>query len=149
MLARENMIMGKNRQAGRSLSGLFSWNTNSGGNYKAGRMAAQRKNHGFTLIEVLAAVVILGLAYVAVLQNFSMSLRNIVRIEQANSATLRDMLAFEEVVWPSDEETELDTSGLPLFMEGRIFQLVVVTSDDGQMTTLKLEKSGQITRGRR
>jgi prepilin-type N-terminal cleavage/methylation domain-containing protein len=131
------------------LSALFSWNTNCRGNYKAGRMAAQRKNHGFTLIEVLAAVVILGLAYVAVLQNFSMSMRNIVRIEQANNATLRDMLAFEEVVWPSDEETELDTSGLPLFMEGRIFQLVVVTSDDGQMTTLKLEKSGQITRGRR
>jgi prepilin-type N-terminal cleavage/methylation domain-containing protein len=111
-------------------------------------MAAQRKNLGFTLIEVLAAVVILGLAYVAVLQNFSMSMRNIMRIEQANNTTLQDMLAFEKVVWPDDEETELDTSGLPLFLEGRIFQLVVVTSDDGQMTTLKLEKTGLAMRGR-
>lgn len=105
-------------------------------------MMQKTRNSGFTLIEVLAAVVILGLSYVAILQNFSVSIKNISRIDKARTEALNTSLAFEELLWPSEEDEEAANEDYPVFLEGRIFQLVIVTSEDGGMSTLKLEKIG-------
>jgi len=94
---------------------------------------------GFTLIEVLAAVIILGLSYVAVLQSFSLSMKNITRIEKARANTLEKMLAFEQVLSPPEDELGQDTD-LPLFLEGRYYQLVVVAAEDDDIVSLKLER---------
>ena len=62
----------------------------------------EKNKNGFTLIEVLAAVIILGLAYVAVLQSFSLSMKNIARIETARANTFAEMLAFEQLLAPPE-----------------------------------------------
>ncbi|MDA8165897.1 MAG: type II secretion system protein [Desulfobacteraceae bacterium] len=95
---------------------------------------------GFTLLEVVVAVVILGMAYVAVLQNFSFSLKNILRVEESQRQTLDASLAFEEMLRPADEEAgeRKDPPTGPVFLEGHQYNLVVVTSKDGQFATLKL-----------
>ncbi len=96
---------------------------------------------GFTLIEVLAAVIILGMAYVAILQNFSISMRNITRIENARTGSFEDMLAFEQLLRPPvEEEEDFLPVDYPVFMEGQVYQLVIVTDEKENMTTLKLEK---------
>ncbi|MCK5438116.1 MAG: type II secretion system protein, partial [Desulfobulbaceae bacterium] len=41
------------------------------------KLKFSKRQKGFTLIEVFVAVIILGLAYVAILQSFSVSLTNI------------------------------------------------------------------------
>ena len=98
-------------------------------------------NKGFTLIEVLAAVVILGMAYVAILQNFSISMLNIDRIENARTDSFEDMLAFEQLLRPpAEDEEEFIPEEYPVFMEGRVYQLLIVTDENENMTTLKLEK---------
>jgi prepilin-type N-terminal cleavage/methylation domain-containing protein len=103
-------------------------------------MRSLSANKGFTLIEVLAAVIILGMSYVAILQNFSISMRNINRIEIARTGSFLDMLSFEQLLRPPAEEENFIPEEYPLFMEGRVFQLVIVTDENENMTTLKLEK---------
>ena len=51
---------------------------------------------GFTLLEVLLAVTILGMAYLAIMQNFSMSLKNIERIERNGEKFFAAQLEMEK-----------------------------------------------------
>ncbi|MBI5557595.1 MAG: type II secretion system protein [Deltaproteobacteria bacterium] len=97
-------------------------------------------NKGFTLLEVLAAVLILGLAYVAVLQNFSISLSNIEKIRKTRQTVFEELMAFSENIkfmgsttLPADDEEE----GTP-FIKGEKYELTVITSGNGEMETLKL-----------
>jgi prepilin-type N-terminal cleavage/methylation domain-containing protein len=97
---------------------------------------------GFTLLEVLVAVLILGLAYVAVLQNFSISLKNIDKISKTRQAVFEELLTFSQDnkftggnQLESDEEEEEGT----LFIEGEKYRLVVVKSNSGELATLKLQ----------
>ena len=101
--------------------------------------ATGKNKKGFTLIEVLTAVIILGLAYVAILQSFSLSMKNITRIEKARANTLEEMLAFEQLLSPPEDEPDQETD-LPLFLEGRYYQLVVVAAEDDDIMSLKLER---------
>jgi prepilin-type N-terminal cleavage/methylation domain-containing protein len=101
-----------------------------------------KNNRGFTLIEVLAAVVILGLAYVAALQSFSLSLKNIHRLEAKRSEIADALLAFEEksrFTGESDDEEEV-VEGV-VFLEGHKYNLVVITDDSAGFTTMTLERS--------
>jgi prepilin-type N-terminal cleavage/methylation domain-containing protein len=102
-------------------------------------MGKGTKERGFTLIEVLAAVMILGMAYVAILQSFSVSMKNIRRIDAARAVTFEKMLAFENLLRPLDDSDTPDQD-LPLFMEGRFYKLVVMSNDEDDLTTLKLER---------
>jgi prepilin-type N-terminal cleavage/methylation domain-containing protein len=88
---------------------------------------------GFTLLEVLVAVLILSLAYVAVLQNFSQSSANIFRLEKGWSTDLREALALEEQL------RDPDLAGEVLVL-GQKFVLKKIGCKDGQLETVRLEK---------
>ncbi len=92
---------------------------------------------GFTVIEVLVAVLILGLAYVAVLQNFSLSLRNIGRVDEARTQAFTEMLAFEEILASEDPDAIPDGE---LFLEGNHYRLLWIDSEDGRFSTLIMER---------
>ena len=92
-------------------------------------------NKGFTLMEVLVAVAILGLSYVAVLQNFSVSLGNITRLSGYRENMLHTTLELEKEIVLSEDADENET-----FMEGSLYRLVIVSSEDEKFTTLKLAK---------
>ena len=88
---------------------------------------------GFTLLEVLVAVLILSLAYVAVLQNFSQSNANIFRLEKGRATDLRDALALEQQLRGTDLAGEV-------LVQGQKFVLKKIGSKDGQLETVRLEK---------
>ncbi|OGR07425.1 MAG: hypothetical protein A2511_04860 [Deltaproteobacteria bacterium RIFOXYD12_FULL_50_9] len=105
---------------------------------------------GFTLIEILVAVTILGLAYVAILQNFSVSLRNLARLDGKRLAIFDEALVFEQRIKfvssdavlaegaEAKKEAEVEESG-PTFLEGQKYRLVTVTSENGEFMTFMLE----------
>lgn len=99
-----------------------------------------QSSEGFTILEVLVAVVILGLAYVAILQNFSVSLRNIVRLEESSTAIFEDLLGFEDRIAESDGSVDAGTGDGDTFLEGSKFRLVLISSENNDFMTLKLEK---------
>ena len=88
---------------------------------------------GFTLLEVLVAVLILSLAYVAVLQNFSQSNANIFRLEKGRAKDLREALALEQ------ELRGANLTGEVLVL-GQKFVLKKIISKDSELETVKLEK---------
>ena len=87
--------------------------------------------NGFTLLEVLVAVVILGLAYVAILQSFSHSTLSILRLEKKRDGALSSAQEFAADSHASRGE---------LFLEGHRFKLRRVMSDDERLETLRLVK---------
>lgn len=87
---------------------------------------------GFTLLEVLVAVLILSLAYVAVLQNFSQSSASIFRLEKSRVADLREAMALEQQLRGTDIAGEVMVSG-------QKFVLKKIRSNDGQLETVRLE----------
>ena len=86
-------------------------------------------------MEVLVAVAILGLAYVAVLQNFSVSLGNITRLSEYRDNLLNTTLVLEKEMLLTESGNENIA-----FLEGSQYRLVIVTSEDEKFTTLKLEQ---------
>lgn len=94
---------------------------------------------GFTLLEVLVAVVILGLSYVAVLQSFSLSLRNIAKIEQQRLTLFEEVVNLLQDARFSDDTEDKGIDGED-FIEGHKYRLVLVPGESGNMETLRLEK---------
>jgi prepilin-type N-terminal cleavage/methylation domain-containing protein len=100
-------------------------------------------NSGFTLIEILVAVIILGLSYVVVLQSFSVSMTNIHRLDTSRKSMWQTAAEFEKKLEPvseEDDESELLEQGA-LFMEGRKYNLMMIKDPDSKLTTLKLQKN--------
>jgi len=88
--------------------------------------------NGFTLLEVLVAVVILGLAYVTLLESFSLSSRNIHRLGVRRQKLHARAMAF-------DRQLEAAAAGEgELFLAGHRFNLRLLTSEDGRLATLRL-----------
>jgi prepilin-type N-terminal cleavage/methylation domain-containing protein len=99
----------------------------------------QRKGEaGFTLIEVVMAVVILGLAYVAVLQSFSFSLASILRMEDSKRQTLAASMEFDELMRASGKKDAEAGITYPAYLEGNTYSLVLVVSNDDEFASLKL-----------
>lgn len=96
---------------------------------------------GFTLIEVILAVIIMGLAYVAILQSFSLSNRNIFKVEQVRNNMLAYALKFEKQSFDRkmDSDSDIYTTE-SVFMEGSKYQLLLVSDETETFMTLKLEK---------
>ena len=101
-----------------------------------------KKQKGFTLIEVFAAVIILGLAYVAILQSFSVSLTNIDRLDRSASLLLNDVLEFERLLLPGEDEEEGEGEGEigEVFLEGDKYKLILIANEKKDLMSLKLEK---------
>jgi len=97
---------------------------------------------GFTVLEILVAVVILGLAYVAVLQNFSLSARNITRMEEVRSSMFANALAFEAQIAKADagEESTKGFEDESVFLEGGGYDLVLVADPDRDFMTMILKR---------
>lgn len=95
---------------------------------------------GFTLLEVMVAVVILGLSYVAILQNFSFSAQNIVRVKNSRSSNMENFLDFEKQLRELDEEDSDFGDEGEVFRKGKQFKLVVIESESGNLKTLKLRR---------
>lgn len=91
------------------------------------------RQQGFTLLEVLVAVLILSLAYVAVLQNFSQSSSNIFRLEKGRTRDMREAMALEQQLRGTD-------LGGEVMVLGQKFSLKKISSKDGELETVRLEK---------
>ncbi|OKY73845.1 MAG: hypothetical protein BM485_16350 [Desulfobulbaceae bacterium DB1] len=102
-----------------------------------------RNEKGFTLLEVLAAVLILALAYVATLESFSVALINIDKIARTRTNVFDEMVSFSLATRftgsesAADEEQEQEENAT-LFMEGHKFRLLEVRSESGELATLQL-----------
>ncbi len=99
------------------------------------------KEKGFTLIEIMIAVVIMGMAYIVILQNFSLSSRNISKVESHRNHLLRNTLEFEQRSFASrlaNEETSEMTESI--FMEGSSYQLILVSDESESFMSLRLKK---------
>lgn len=103
-----------------------------------GRVAADQR--GFTIIEVVVAVIILALAYGAILQNFSLSLRNIGRVDKKRTSIFEQQLQFEDRLQQMSfsDQSNQDEDG-EVFLEGDKYQLVVVRNETGELTSLVAE----------
>jgi len=95
---------------------------------------------GFSLLEILVAVAIMGLAYVAILQNFSMSTRNIANMEEGRSALLASSLAFEQTVLGLARSSGQEGGGGDAVAEGGSYRLVPATDETGELMTLQLQR---------
>lgn len=93
---------------------------------------------GFTLLEILVAVAILGMAYLVVLQNFSHSLRNIERVERAGLRSYVTLLAQEREMMTIPAKLEVEPLDGEIYVEGQKFQVVLVDSAEspGQVALL-------------
>ncbi|MBU4262016.1 MAG: type II secretion system GspH family protein [Proteobacteria bacterium] len=96
---------------------------------------------GFTLLEVLVAVLILSMAYVAVLQNFSISLKNIDKIGKTRQVVFEELLTFsKDTKFTGADQLEGDEKEEgTLFIEGVKYRVMAVKSDSGELETLKLQ----------
>lgn len=100
-----------------------------------------KTEEGFTLIEILVAVVIMGLAYVAILQSFSLSSRNIFNMEETRTTLLKNSLAFEEQLLITGQADQAQAGPADnTLVEGSIYQLNLVADENNDFMTLKLEK---------
>jgi len=95
---------------------------------------------GFTILEVLVAVVILGLAYVTVLQCFSLSLKNIGKIEGQRERMFEDVSYLMYAAHFSGEEDDEEIDGEE-YITGQRYKLVLIPSKSGELETLRLEKA--------
>ena len=92
------------------------------------------------MLEVIVAVVILGLSYVTVLQCFSLSLRNISKIEEKRTRLydeVSQLLHASHFTGDKDEAAEGEE-----FISGQKYRLLLISSESGDLKTLRLEKAG-------
>lgn len=97
-----------------------------------------KDSSGFTLLEVLLAVTILGMAYLAIMQNFSMSLQNIERLDRRGSQLFSAQLEMEQHFLARNIDEEITGE---VFAEGSKYLLMLITDGDpGRLATLSLKK---------
>jgi len=101
-------------------------------------MPKRKQQQGFTILEILVAVTIMGLAYVAILQNFAMSARSIARMDEGRTALFTTSLAFEQTLLRLEEA---DRGGSDeVVAAGGSYQLTQVVDENDEFMTLKLQK---------
>lgn len=103
------------------------------------RWCGGQGQQGLTLLEILVAVVILSLSYVAVLRSFSQSSAGISRLERSRPAELSEILAFDQQLREAGAGAPLALAG-DVVVEGQRFSVVKIRSKDGQLEMLRLVK---------
>lgn len=99
---------------------------------------SKNRQSGFTILEILVAVTIMGLAYVAILQNFSMSARSIAKMDEGRTALLTSSLAFEQTLLRLEQADQGGDD--EVLAEGGRYQLTQVVDENDDFMTLKLKK---------
>ncbi|MDD5758549.1 MAG: type II secretion system protein [Desulfobulbaceae bacterium] len=103
-------------------------------------MEKNKRQSGFSLLEILVAVTIMGLAYVAILQNFSMSTRSIVKMDAGRTELLASAMAFERMLLSLDQAEQGASDAAGVLAEGGRYQLIEVIDENDDFMTLKLKK---------
>jgi type II secretory pathway pseudopilin PulG len=93
---------------------------------------------GFMLLEVLLATTILGLAYVAIAQNFSQSMRNIERLERNAAQLFGAQIEMEKHFLPANIDEDIDGA---VFVEGNKYRIKLLTdAHSGKLATLSIKE---------
>lgn len=96
---------------------------------------------GFTLLEILVAVTILAMAYLVVLQNFSLSFRNLERLELVWQRDFTALLERERDFRAIPVKAEEEPLVGEVLVVGQKYQLVQVSGSDAPgQSTLLLER---------
>ena len=95
---------------------------------------------GFTLMEILVAVVILAMAYLVILQNFSFSFRNLEKLEANWQRDFAAVLAREPDFRAIPVKSEDKPPDGEVLVAGAKFQVVLVNGGAPGQATLLLEK---------
>ncbi len=83
----------------------------------------------------------MGLAYVAILQSFSLSSRNIARLDKERTSLLVNSLNFERhLLIPEQLNNGATDFGDDVMAKGAFYQLSLATSKNNVFMTLKLDK---------
>ncbi len=100
----------------------------------------KKGDSGFTLLEVMIAVLLLGLSYVAVLESFSSSMQRLIKLEERleylfseDSQMTRDMRFSGPALDHEDPQGEI-------FSEGTTYSLIIATSEGNLLQSLQLWK---------
>nr|MBF0223000.1 prepilin-type N-terminal cleavage/methylation domain-containing protein [Desulfobulbaceae bacterium] len=105
------------------------------------RSQAVKSESGFSLLEILVAVTIMGLAYVAILQSFSLSARNIHFMDESRTELLASTLAFEKQLIAMGQAEQGDMAeGGEVLVDGSSYELVLVTDENNDFMTILLNK---------
>ena len=107
--------------------------------FAAEKRASKESSAGFTLLEILVAVAILGMAYLVILQNFSLSLQNISRLERNGMQLLSVQLEMDKhfIFEGLDEE---EPAGEVFVEDGSYKVLLVASEEDERLVTLVMKK---------
>ncbi|MBU0680665.1 MAG: type II secretion system GspH family protein [Proteobacteria bacterium] len=95
---------------------------------------------GFTLLEVMTAVLLLALSYVAVLESFSSSMQRLVKLEKSlESFVSQDIQLTQDIKFSGPALFDEESAG-EIFLEGTTYLLTVVSSEEGLLHSLQLSK---------
>lgn len=96
-----------------------------------------REAAGFTLLEVLLAVTILGMAYLAIMQNFSVSMQNIARLDRNGRRLFAAQVELERNFLARNIGEEVAGE---VFVAGDKYKVVVMNgTETGKLVTLGLK----------
>lgn len=101
----------------------------------------KREDGGFTLLEILVAVTILAMAYLVILQNFSLSFRNLEKLEGAWRRDFAAILLRESDFRVIPVKAEVEPLEGEVLVAGLKYQVVMVTAPEAPgQSTLLLER---------
>jgi prepilin-type N-terminal cleavage/methylation domain-containing protein len=96
-------------------------------------------NHrGFTLLEVMIAVLLLSLSYVAVLESFSSSMKRLSKLDARLESFFRQDNQMTGHIKFSGPSLDQEVSDGEIFLEGSTYVLTITASQGGLLHSLQL-----------
>jgi type II secretion system protein I len=97
-------------------------------------------DNGFTLLEVMIAVLLLSLSYVAVLESFSSSMQRLGKLEKRLEIFMSQDSKMTKDIRFNGPTLEYAPSDGEIFLEGTTYMLTIVASEDGLLQSLQLRQ---------
>ncbi|MEN8257567.1 MAG: type II secretion system protein [Thermodesulfobacteriota bacterium] len=95
---------------------------------------------GFTLLEVMTAVLLLGLSYVAVLESFSSSMHRLNKMEEKLEFFFSQDAVMTENIKYRGPALDYEENDNEIFLEGTTYTLSIATSETGLLQSLQLQR---------